>query len=42
MTDYNNQNLQKLLKQKLKVNEKLSPQFHRFYENFAGNVDFII
>jgi len=24
------------------VSDKLSPQFHKFYENFAANVDFII
>lgn len=33
---------QNLLKHKLKVSNKLSPQFHQFYEAFSDNVDFII
>jgi hypothetical protein len=46
-TDYStstsqSDNIAKLLKQKLKVSDKLSPQFHRFYENFSQNVNFII
>ena len=40
--DYAHANLSKLLKQKLKVNDKLSPQFHKFHEGFAQNIDFII
>lgn len=32
----------KLLKHKLKISDKLSPQFHCFYENFSQNVNFII
>lgn len=40
--DFAQDNIHKLLKLKLKVSEKLSPQFHRFYENFQQHVDFII
>lgn len=35
-------NIHKLLKQKLKVSDKLSLQFHRFHQNFQRNVEFII
>lgn len=40
--DSNSATNQKLLKQKLKLSDKLSPQFHRFYENFSSYVNFII
>ena len=35
-------NIHKLLKQRLKVSDKLSLQFHRFHQNFQRNVEFII
>ena len=41
-TTAENQNIQKLLKQKLIINDKLSPQFKTFYDTFEQNIDFII
>jgi len=42
MFDSNDQDIENLLTENLEIPVDMSPQFHRFYENFTKYIEFII